>query len=176
METTALFSGFGGQGILFMGRFFSYYGMINGREVSWIPSYGAEMRGGTASCGVYVSENPIGSPVVTNPELLVCMNLPSLIKFEESLKAGGHLYIDSSLVYQKAAREDVTVHYIPATKAANENGMENLANMVMMGNILAGQNWFDQKIVDEAMRKNVPERRKDMLEINLKAIELGRNL
>jgi len=176
IEKTFLFSGFGGQGILFMGKFLSYYGMLGGNEVSWIPSYGAEMRGGTASCGVCVSKAPIGSPVVAEPEVLVCMNLPSLDKFEKSLKKGGSLFVDSSLANRKSARNDVTAHYIPAAKAAGENKVEGLANMIMVGKLLDALGIYDADLTREAMKKTVPERKKELFESNLRAIEIGRSL
>jgi len=174
MEKSFLFSGFGGQGILFMGKFISYYGMLGGHEVSWIPSYGAEMRGGTASCGVRVSRGPIGSPAVVHPDILVCMNLPSLDKFEMTAKPGGCLFVDSSLANRKSKRDDITVCYVPAAKMAGDNDLSGLANMVMMGKIIASALDYDENLIMESMRKTVPERRKEMFSANLRAIELGR--
>ena len=104
-----LFSGFGGQGILFAGKFMAYKGLMDGKQVSWLPSYGPEMRGGTASCGVIVSDDAVGSPIVSNPDVLVAMNLPSFDKFEPTVKAGGLMIVDSSLVAKKSEREDIKV-------------------------------------------------------------------
>jgi len=176
METSVLFSGFGGQGILFMGKFFAYYGMLNGYEVSWIPSYGAEMRGGTANCAVRVSKETIGSPVVAHPDLLVCMNKPSLDKYEKNLLAGGALFIDNSVFNEQSGRDDVSVYYAAAARTADLNGMPALANMVMMGKILTVKNIYDDSTVRQAMEKTVPARRKEMFDMNIRAIEMGRGL
>ena len=176
METSVLFSGFGGQGILFMGKFFAYYGLLSGCEVSWIPSYGAEMRGGTANCGVRVSRSPIGSPVVDRPDTLVCMNLPSFDKYNETLAPGGLLFVDNTTFDKNFDRGDVTAHFIAASKVADDNGVGNLSNMVMMGKILAVKGIYDERLVSEVMKKTVSARRKDMFDANLKAIELGRGL
>jgi len=176
VEKSFLFGGFGGQGILFMGKFLSYYGMLGGHEVSWIPSYGAEMRGGTASCGVCVSTAPVGSPVVASPDILVCMNLPSLDKFEADLKNGGRLFVDSSLAERESSRADVTAHYVPAAKVAADSGLDGLANMIMMGAVMEAERFYDRELVYEAMKKTVPERKKDLFGANIKAIETGRSL
>jgi len=175
METSVIFSGFGGQGILFMGKFFAYFGLLSGYEVSWIPSYGAEMRGGAANCGVRVSKAPIGSPVVDKPDTLVCMSLAALNKYENMLEPGGMLFVDNSTFTQKSSR-DVTAHYAAASLTADENGIKALANMVMMGKILAVKNLYDKDLVYETMRKTVPERKKDLFDSNIFAIELGGKL
>lgn len=111
--TEILIAGFGGQGILFAGKFLAYKGLIENKNVSWLPSYGPEMRGGTASCNVIVSDEPVGSPIVSSPDVLIAMNLPSLDKYENSVKSGGVIFADSSLIERKVARKDVTVYYIP---------------------------------------------------------------
>ena len=176
METSVIFSGFGGQGILFMGKFFAYYGLLSGCEVSWIPSYGAEMRGGAANCGVRVSKTPIGSPVVDAPDTLVCMSLAALNKYENMLTPGGSLFVDNSTFTQKSTRDDVTAHYAAASLTADENGIKALANMVMMGKILAVKDLYDKDLVYETMKKTVPERKKDLFDSNIFAIELGGKL
>ena len=131
-----LFSGFGGQGILFSGKFIAYKGLMDGKQVSWLPSYGPEMRGGTASCSVIVSDEPVGSPIVSKPDVLIAMNLPSLDKYESTVAPGGMIFLDSSLIERKVERDDVQVFYIPATRLAGENGMPTLANMIIVGKIL----------------------------------------
>ena len=137
MSTTRiLFAGFGGQGILFAGKFLAYKGLIENKEVSWLPSYGPEMRGGTANCSVIISDEPIGSPIVSDPDVLVVMNLPSLDKYEDSVVSGGKIFVDSSLVDRKVKRDDVDVYYIPATKIAEENGIPTLANMIITGKVI----------------------------------------
>ena len=113
-----LFSGFGGQGILFAGKFIAYKGLIEDKQVSWLPSYGPEMRGGTASCGVIVGDEPVGSPIVTAPDVLVAMNLPSLDKYEASVAPGGIIFMDSALIERKVTRTDVTVYEIPFSPAS----------------------------------------------------------
>lgn len=170
-----LVAGFGGQGILFAGKFLAYTGMLQGLEVSWLPSYGPEMRGGTANCSIIISDEKIGSPIVGKPNILVCMNLPSLDKFEQAMTKDGLLFIDSSLIERKTVRTDVTTHYIPATQLAYDNHMDGLANMVMIGKIIKEAAVCDQATIIEAMKKNVPERKKDLFDKNLKAIDIGYN-
>ena len=113
-----LIAGFGGQGVLFAGKFLAYKGLCEGRQLSWLPSYGPEMRGGTANCNVVLSDEPIGSPIVTSPDILIAMNLPSLDKFEDAVVPGGAIFVDSTLIERKVKRDDVRVFYIPATQMA----------------------------------------------------------
>ena len=171
--TEILIAGFGGQGILFAGKFLAYKGLIENKNVSWLPSYGPEMRGGTASCNVIVSDEPVGSPIVSSPDVLIAMNLPSLDKYENSVKSGGVIFADSSLIERKVARKDVTVYYIPATKLASENNTPTLANMIMMGKYLKEGGLFDEISVTEALKKVVSVKHADMLNVNLGAVKLG---
>ncbi len=174
MSTTQfLFSGFGGQGILFAGKFLAYKGLMDDKQVSWLPSYGPEMRGGTASCGVILSDEPVGSPIVANPDVLVAMNLPSLDKYEDTVTPGGYIFADSTLIERKVKRDDVTVYYVPATKLANDNNMPTLANMVLMGKILKALNDFCEDSLRAALGKVISAKRADMLEVNLKAMQIG---
>jgi len=174
MATTQyLFSGFGGQGILFAGKFMAYKGMIDGKNVSWLPSYGPEMRGGTASCSVVVRDKPIGSPIVAYPDTLIAMNLPSLDKFEASVQEGGRIFIDSTLIERKVARDDVSAFYIPATKLANENNMPTLANMILVGRILALRNEYSEESVRQALGKVISAKHADLFDVNLKALQIG---
>ncbi len=174
MSTTQfLFTGFGGQGILFSGKFLAYKGLIEDKQVSWLPSYGPEMRGGTASCSVIISDTPVGSPIVSNPDVLVAMNLPSLDKYEDAVVPGGIIYVDSSLIERKVKRTDVTVHYIPATSLAEENGMPTLANMIIVGKMLSELNEFNDEGINAALGKVISARHADMLEYNLKALKIG---
>ncbi len=168
-----LFSGFGGQGILFSGKFMAYKGLIDGKQVSWLPSYGPEMRGGTASCSVIVSDEPVGSPIVSKPDVLIAMNLPSLDKYESTVAKGGMIFLDSSLIERKVERDDVTVFYIPATRLAGENGMPTLANMIIVGKVLKELGDFDQISVDAALSKVISAKRADMADINRKAMQIG---
>ncbi|MBP3436659.1 MAG: 2-oxoacid:acceptor oxidoreductase family protein [Clostridia bacterium] len=177
MKTTQyLFAGFGGQGILFSGKFLAYQGLNEGKNVSWLPSYGPEMRGGTASCSVIISDIPVGSPIVSKPDVLIAMNLPSLDKYEDSVVPGGTIYVDSTLISRKVKREDVTVYYIPATQMASDNKTPTLANMIMMGKVLGVEGTFDEeeKVV-AALKKVISAKRADMLEVNLNAMRLGKD-
>ena len=174
MSTTEfLFSGFGGQGILFAGKFVAYKGLVDNKQVSWLPSYGPEMRGGTASCSVIVSDTPVGSPIVSEPDVLVAMNLPSLDRFESQVKAGGIIFMDSSLIERRVRRTDVTVYAIPATQMASDNGMPTLANMIIIGKILKVLDDFGEASVSAALAKVISAKHADMLEVNRKAMQLG---
>ena len=174
MSTTQfLFSGFGGQGILFGGKFLAYKGLIEGKNVSWLPSYGPEMRGGTASCSVILGDEEVGSPIVSNPDVLVAMNLPSLDKYEKSVISGGIIFADSTLIERKVERNDVTVYYIPATRLASENDIPTLANMIIVGKVLNVLGTYSDESVKAALSKVIPAKRANMTEANLKAIELG---
>lgn len=168
-----LFSGFGGQGILFAGKFLAYKGLIEDKQVSWLPSYGPEMRGGTASCSVIVSDEPVGSPIVSNPDMLIAMNLPSFDKYENAVVPGGVIFADSTLIERKVNRDDVTVYYIPATRLASENGTPTLANMIIIGKVLKVLGDFEENAVRAALGKVISAKHADMLEVNLKAMQLG---
>ena len=174
MKTTKyLFSGFGGQGILFSGKFLAYKGLTEDKNVSWLPSYGPEMRGGTASCSVIISDGSVGSPIIDRPDVLVAMNLPSLDKFENTVLPNGTIILDSSLIDRKVERKDVNVIYLPATRLASENGMPTLANMITVGKLLQIQGEYDQAVIDETLKKVISAKRADMLDINKKAMQIG---
>ena len=168
-----LLSGFGGQGILFTGKFLAYKGLLADKNVSWLPSYGPEMRGGTASCSVIISDGAVGSPIVSDPDILVAMNLPSLDKYEDSVAPGGMIFYDSSLVDREVMRTDVKVYAVPATKLAGENGFPTLANMILMGKILKVLGEFDEEAVKNTLSKVISAKRADMIDVNLKAMTLG---
>ncbi len=174
MSTTQiLIAGFGGQGILFAGKFLAYKGLLDGKNVSWLPSYGPEMRGGTASCSVILSDAPVGSPIVSSPDVLIAMNLPSLDRYEDSVVPGGTIYVDSTLIERKVRRSDVTVHYIPATRLASDNNTPALANMIIVGKVLSAMQDFGNESVTAALKKVVSARHADMLDVNLGAMKLG---
>jgi len=133
------------------------------------------MRGGTASCSVIVSDDNVGSPIVSNPEILIAMNLPSLDKFEEKVVSGGIAFIDSTLVERDAKRKDITVYKIPATRLASENNIPTLANMIIVGKILKVLGEYDEKSIEETLKKVIPAKHADMLEVNKKALSIGAN-
>ena len=173
--THILIAGFGGQGILFAGKFLAYKGLLEGKQISWLPSYGPEMRGGTANCSVIISDTPVGSPIVSNPDILVVMNLPSLDKYENAAVPGSKIFVDSALIDRKVQREDVDVFYIPATKLASDAGIPTLANMIMMGKMIRQTSVVSFDDIKSALEKVVSAKHADMLSYNLKALETGYN-
>jgi 2-oxoglutarate ferredoxin oxidoreductase subunit gamma len=169
-----IFAGFGGQGIMLMGQLLTYAGMIEGKEVSWLPSYGPEMRGGTANCNVMVSDHMIGSPVITNDATCaVVMNQPSLEKFEENLKNEGLLLINSSLIEKKASRDDVKAFYVPANDLALELGNAKAANMVMLGAYLELTKSVSPDSVISALKKIFGESKAHLIPLNEDALKKG---
>ena len=176
MKTTKiLIAGFGGQGILFSGKALAFTGLKAGMEVSWLPSYGPEMRGGTANCSVTLSDAPIGSPIVDKPDLLIAMNLPSLEKYLFETEKGGYIVYDSSLISKEVSREDVSIFGIPATKLASDNGLNGLANMIIMGKAIKETNVLTLDQIKNSLAQMVPAKKAELLEKNIKAIELGYN-
>ena len=171
--TQILIAGFGGQGILFAGKFLAYKGLTDDKNVSWLPSYGPEMRGGTASCNVIISDEPVGSPIVSKPDILIAMNLPSLDRYEDSVAKGGCIFVDSSLIDRKVKRDDVKTYYIPATKLASDNSMPTLANMIIMGKLLKETGDFSDDMALKALNKVISAKHADMLDINIKALKIG---
>ena len=176
MKTTQiLFAGFGGQGILFSGKFVAYKGLLEDVQVSWLPSYGPEMRGGTANCSVILSDDPVGSPIITEPDVLVAMNAPSLVKYMDAVVPGGQIYVDSSLIDVKVERDDVAVFYIPATQMAKEEGIGSLANMIIVGHLLENHPELSFAGTEEVVEKLVPAKKAAMKELNMKALALGKD-
>ena len=175
MTTQILIAGFGGQGVLFAGKLLAYKGMYDNKEISWLPSYGPEMRGGTANCSVIISDTPVGSPIVDSPDVLMVMNLPSLDKYENAVVKGGKIFVDSSFIERKVVRDDVDSFYIPATKMAAEAGVPTLANMILLGKMLKETQVLDFDGLEGVFKKIVSAKRADLIEVNLKALELGYN-
>lgn len=173
MEERIIIAGFGGQGVMAIGQILTYAGMIENRHVSWLPSYGPEMRGGTANCGVIISDEPVGSPVVVNATAAIVMNKPSLDKFEPTVEKGGKLFINSSLIDQKSQREDIEVYYIPANEVANELGNARVANMVMLGAYLEVTKIVDLESIIEGFKKVFGEKGDKLLHINKEALKKG---
>ncbi|HEY3366444.1 MAG TPA: 2-oxoacid:acceptor oxidoreductase family protein [Symbiobacteriaceae bacterium] len=166
-------AGFGGQGIMFMGKILAHAGMLAGNQVTWIPSYGPEMRGGTANCSVIVSDTEIGEPVASRPDMLVAMNEPSLRKFLPAVRPGGIIFVNSSLIHEVDVRDDVRVINIPVNDLAREAGQPGAMNMVMLGAMLQHLQGVNRALVEEAIRENIPSMRKNMLEGNLTALAVG---
>jgi 2-oxoglutarate ferredoxin oxidoreductase subunit gamma len=173
MQTELILAGFGGQGIMFAGQILSYSAMDAGKEVTWIPSYGPEMRGGTANCTVVIADEEIGSPVVKNPDVVLAMNLPSLDKYEPMIKPGGVLVINESMVDRKAKRKDITVVSIPCNKIAEEIGSPRLANMVAIGALIAARPVLTLADLETALNNHMPGRHKHLLPKNVEALSKG---
>lgn len=172
-ETSIIISGFGGQGTLFAGQVLAYAAMDNGMEVTWIPSYGPEMRGGTANCTVIISNETIGSPLVRNPDVVLALNLPSVDKYEERIPTGGVLVANSSLVPREIKREDITSLLIPVNEIAEGIGFSRLGNMIMIGAMLALKPILPLDTVKKALEEHIPERHKKTLPLNFKAMDEG---
>ncbi len=170
-----LLAGFGGQGILFAGKFLAYSGLYEEKEISWLPSYGPEMRGGTSNCSVIISDSPVGSPIVNNPDVLLVMNMPSLDKFENAVVPGGKIFVDSTLIERKVQRDDVEVFYVPATKMAADAGVPTLANMILVGKIIKETAIVSFDNMDGVLKKVVSARKPELLELNKKALDAGYN-
>jgi 2-oxoglutarate ferredoxin oxidoreductase subunit gamma len=168
-----LIAGFGGQGILFAGKLLAYSGMLLEKNVSWLPSYGPEMRGGTANCNVILSDEPIGAPTINAPNVLIVMNRPSLDKFENIIQKNGLCLVDSSLIDRKVEREDIREIRIPATAIAHEMNAPKLANMVMLGKFLKESGLVSLDTLFEAMQKVIPPKKADLFALNQKVVMAG---
>ncbi len=173
MEKSIIVSGFGGQGTLFAGQVLAYAALDAGKYVTWIPSYGPEMRGGTARCTVTISDEEIGSPLTRNPAIVLAMNLPSLDKYEPLMQPGGLMLANASLINRKMDRSDVRGIYIPAARMAEEIGNPRLANMIMVGAMLAAEEVLPLDVVKEALENHLPERHKKTLPMNFQAMDQG---
>ncbi len=169
-----LIAGFGGQGVLFVGKYLAYNGLLKEKHLSWLPSYGPEMRGGTANCSVILSDTPVGSPIVAYPDCLVAMNLPSLDKYEDSVVSGGKIFVDSTLIERKVRRTDVTTYYVPATALARKNGMPSMANMILLGKIMKECPEVGEELIEETLKKVMPPKKLSMIDTNLNALKIGR--
>jgi 2-oxoglutarate ferredoxin oxidoreductase subunit gamma len=173
MHEEVIISGFGGQGALFAGQLLTYAGMDEGYQVTWIPSYGPEMRGGTAHCTIILSDDPIGSPIIRNPTAAIVMNPPSMEKYEMLVKPGGALVVNSTLVRARSVRDDITAVYLPANDLAMEVGNVKMANVVLLGALLAVRPILSVKAVKHTMDSHIPERRKHIIEPNKRALDRG---
>jgi 2-oxoglutarate ferredoxin oxidoreductase subunit gamma len=173
MQTEIVFSGFGGQGVLFAGQILAFAGMDAGKKVTWMPSYGPEMRGGTANCTVIIADEEIGSPLVRHPQAAVVMNLPSLDKYEPVLIEGGVLIVNASLVNRDVTRTDIVHVTVPANEIAEKLGFKRLTNMVMLGALFEKLPVLPMSALEEALQNHLPERHRKYLPANLEALKQG---
>ena len=173
MTKQYIFAGFGGQGTLLIGKFLAMACMLDGKHVSWLPSYGPEMRGGTANCSVVISDMPVGSPIITNPDVLIAMNKPSLLKFVDAVVPGGKIFIDSTLIDAKVERTDVEVYYIPATQIAKDEGMPTLSNMVLLGHVMGHTDAVSFDNLKETFETFIPAKKAGLIDLNCKALKTG---
>ena len=172
MHNEIVMAGFGGQGVLLIGKMLAYAGMNAGNEVTWMPSYGPEMRGGTCNCTVVLSNHPIGSPISKRPHALIALNLPSLDKFEDAVRPGGIIVVNTSLINRLPKRTDVTVVPVPANEIAVELGSAKAANMVALGAFLGASGLVDEEGVEGVLVEAFPNRQK-LIELNQKALRRG---
>jgi 2-oxoglutarate ferredoxin oxidoreductase subunit gamma len=173
MQTEIVFAGFGGQGVLFAGQILAFAGMDAGKAVTWMPSYGPEMRGGTANCTVIIADEEIGSPLVHHPQAVVAMNLPSLEKYESTLPQGGVLIINGSMVNRDTTRTDITHISVPAVEIAEKIGNKRLTNVVLLGALLEKLPFLPMSAIEDAFKNHLPERHRKLLPANLEALNQG---
>ena len=173
MSEQVILAGFGGQGMLLAGQLLAYAGLAENKNVSWLPSYGPEMRGGTANCSVIVSDDEVGSPIVTEADTVIVMNRPSLDKYESYVRKGGLLIINSTLIDKKATRNDIEVLYVPANDLAEQAGSVKAANMVVLGTYLEKTHVVSDRSVIVALEKIMGEKKAKLIPLNEKALELG---
>lgn len=173
MQNETVIAGFGGQGVLFTGKVLAYTGLEQDKNVTWLPSYGPEMRGGTANCTVVISDEEIGSPQVLNPRAAIVMNQPSLDKYENLVAPGGYLVVNTSLVNRQATRKDIHIIEIAGTGIAEEMGDKRLANSVMLGALAATADFLDLKSLEKGIAKSLSEGKMGLLEKNIQALKKG---
>ena len=173
MTNEIIISGFGGQGVMAIGKTITEAGMKEGMEVSWLPSYGPEMRGGTANCAVVLSDETIVSPIVLEPTELIAMNLPSLLKFEPTVKPGGTIFVNSSVIDQKVQRTDVKAVYVDCIKIADELGNAKVANMVMLGAYIEAMKNLSTDTIKEMLVHMFTGPKAKLVELNIEALKRG---
>lgn len=175
MMDKVIIAGFGGQGVMFLGKVLAYTGMDSDLELLWIPSYGPEMRGGTANCSVFLSDGEINSPVIDQADAAIVMNMPAYEKFEPKVRPGGTLIINSSLAEVEGGRDDITIVRVPATDIAHELGRPNIGNMVCLGALLPHLSLVDSDKIEKVMKK-LTAKRPEMLDINMQAVKRGMDI
>jgi 2-oxoglutarate ferredoxin oxidoreductase subunit gamma len=173
MERSIIIAGFGGQGVLFAGQLLAYAALAAEKQVTWIPSYGPEMRGGTAHCTVIISDEPIGSPLVRTPDIAIAMNLPSAEKYAPLVAKAGLFLVNRSLVESLSQPPTVETLFVPANQIAAESGTEKVANVVMLGSLLALRPLLPRQSLIHALEQHLPERHRRWLPANLAALEAG---
>ncbi len=173
--TEILLAGFGGQGVLFAGKILAYCGLMDNKELSWLPSYGPEMRGGTANCSVCISDEPIGSPLVLTPDILIAMNQPSFDKFVTEVKTGGKVFYDSTLIENECTRTDIEMYAVPSSQLADDNGLKGGSNIILLGKLIRESGIFTLDTMKKAVEKVVPPSKAHLISNNFRAIEIGMN-
>jgi 2-oxoglutarate ferredoxin oxidoreductase subunit gamma len=173
METSIILSGFGGQGALFAGQLVAYAAMDNGYHVTWFPSYGPEMRGGTAHCTVMISDEPVGAPVVARPEIALVFNGPSFEKYEPLVMPGGLLVVNSSICSLQSTREDMETVYVPANSIAEEYGSSKMMNMAVLGAMIAQRSILSLEAVEQSLKDHLPANKANLLDNNLRVLHKG---
>jgi 2-oxoglutarate ferredoxin oxidoreductase subunit gamma len=173
METSIIIAGFGGQGVLFAGQLLAYAGMDAGQHVTWIPSYGPEMRGGTANCTVIISDEPIGAPLVAQPDVAIVLNKPSYDKYEPLVKAGGLLVVNCSIVSEESERTDIEIIYVAANAIAEEFGTVKMLNAAVLGAMLARRPVLQLDEVEQSLVDHLPARKAHMLDANRSVLQRG---
>lgn len=176
MKEEIIIAGFGGQGVMSMGQLLAYAAMEEGKEVSWLPSYGPEQRGGTANVSVVISDSTFGSPVIDRPTSLIVLNNPSLQKFEPSVQPNGHLFLNSDLVTMKPDRDDINCWAVPAVQLAKGLGEERAAGMVLLGTFIAGTGILSRESLIKALTHVLGKRKSYLIPVNEKAISAGEEL
>jgi len=172
MSSKMFFAGYGGQGIMLAGQMVASAAILENKETTFFPSYGPEMRGGTANCTVIVSDKPVSSPLVFESDCVMAMNLPSMLKFEPTLKTGGILLLNKSLIHQSAKRSDITVHEIAANEMAAELGNTVVANMIMLGAFVRTTGIVSGETMEKVIQNVFKEKKAELVELNLKAFNL----
>lgn len=173
--TEILLAGFGGQGVLFAGKILAYCGLMDNKELSWLPSYGPEMRGGTANCSVCISDEQIGSPLVLTPDILIAMNQPSFDKFVADVKPGGKVFYDSTLIDCECTRTDIELYAIPSSQLADDNELKGGSNIILLGKLIKESDLFSLDTMKKAIEKVVPPSKAHLISNNFRAIEIGMN-
>lgn len=176
MEKSIIFSGFGGQGALFAGQLMAYAAMDSGYQVTWFPSYGPEMRGGTAHCTVIISDEPVGAPVVLQPDIALVFNGPSFDKYEPLVVPGGLLVVNSSICKQRSARRDLDTVYVPANSIAEELGSSKMMNMAALGAMVALRPVLSLETIEQSLRDHLPGNKSHLLDNNLQVLHKGHEM